>query len=419
MSLFERLWRNSFWKLLGDGSRGFQALALLILARFAGPAEFGSFALFQSVALLCAIGADLGINLTTTRLLAAHRGDARLGRRLLGLKLLAAPLWLLPIVVYAWIRPQDASGQALFGILCLANAAKNLFEYLGAVFSGLEIMQYESASKAIANGLTLMLGGIAVWMGAGIQGFAAALLLSYLIAFVIASLWCQRHCQIFPPSFDLAGFAILLEAFPIILLSAGLSSLNRWDLILLGWFGTPQTHIGWFGAAEKIIGLLAVAPALISMAGYPVLSDLHENDRRQFNALQLKFTAIPMIAGLVCAIALVAGAEIIIRAAFGDAFSPAAYPLRILAVGLLFTFPNYVLLNGLVASSRAWEGAGVAIGATGLNVMLNMVFIPRWGLAGAACVSTLTQAAIFTAAAWLNFHGQMQESPQPYARLTS
>lgn len=91
-------------------------------------------------------------------------------------------------------------------------------------------------------------------------------------------------------------------------------------------------------------------------------------------------------------------AEPAITAAFGPAFHAAGAPMRILFLALPVSLASIVIRQALLAGDRAHEAAWILACALALNVALNAVAIPTWGIAGAASVTLATDSFILTAA---------------------
>jgi len=106
----------------------------------------------------------------------------------------------------------------------------------------------------------------------------------------------------------------------------------------------------------------------------------------------------------------------IVTGLFGVTFQPASGVLQILAVGLLFVFPLFVLHAEAIAADegRALLRTGV-IGCT-VNIALNGALIPAYGMYGAAA-ATVTGELVSVAilAYWLRRRPGPSEPPVPPA----
>ena len=392
-----RLGRNSIWKAVGDGSRVFLALFLLLVARHYGPADFGAFSLLYAAIIFFSILADLGLNLLTTRQIAAHKADpGPYLKTFFTCKLAALPLWIVLPAIVCVSFPYPGVTWVLAALVAGSFAMRNLLEFFGAIFTGFELIQYEAALKLLAHALLLGSGFWVMARGLSLPWIGAAMLGSYLAAAVLEAFWCHRRWSLWPPAFHAHGLAILYsEALPLIIMGAGLALIIKWNTLILGFFGVPAAQIGLFGASEKIIAALDVLPMLIAAASYPVLSDLHKNDPAGFSSARRGFLKLFIFVGILAAAALILLSRPMIHVLYGDAYAGARPVLCFLACGLAAVFPNYMLFNVLVASGRSKEGARAILIACGANIALTLFMIPRWGIAGSALASSLAQGAFF------------------------
>ncbi len=396
--LVRRVRRNTVWKVIGDGSRGLLAVFLLLVARHYGPAAFGAFSLLYAAAIFFSLLADLGLNLLATRQIAAHKADpGPYLRTFLACKLIVFPLWIALPAAAGGLISYPGISLPLIAVLAASFAMRNLLEFFGAIFSGFEQIQYEAVLKFSAHIIMLGLGIWAMSRGLSLTWMASAMLGGYLTA-ACGAAWCHRKWRIFPLAFHPEGLRILYsEALPLIVMGAGLATLTKWNTVMLGVFGVPAAHIGWFSASEKIIAALDALPMLVTAASYPVLSDLHKNNPAGFAAAKTRLLQIFIGAGLLTAAAIALLSGPMIRVLYGASYAGARPSLCLLALGLAAAFPNYMLLNMLVATGRSADGARAALLACAANILLTLILIPIWGIAGSALASSLAQAVLFAA----------------------
>jgi O-antigen/teichoic acid export membrane protein len=81
----------------------------------------------------------------------------------------------------------------------------------------------------------------------------------------------------------------------------------------------------------------------------------------------------------------------------GPSYIPSQPLLRILSLTILFYFPNYFLTMTLVFLKKTVANAWVAATAMVFNVTANWFAIQRWGAAGAAWMTLVTEMLISAA----------------------
>ena len=181
----------------------------------------------------------------------------------------------------------------------------------------------------------------------------------------------------------------LALALPMIITALSSSLNGRLDTIMLAWY-RPSDIIGIYGTAVKIsIGIEFVIGAIKTIA-MPKIAEMyhsgrHEelNDTLDYAAKLVFWTTAPVTVVLI----LFAGP---IMGILGPEFTAGAPVLRIMALahfisassGMVGAFLN--MTGGQVAFSR------IVVAAVGVNVVLNLVLIPPYGMLGAATAAGVT-----------------------------
>jgi O-antigen/teichoic acid export membrane protein len=161
------------------------------------------------------------------------------------------------------------------------------------------------------------------------------------------------------------------------------------DILLIGIL-VGTTTSGIYHIASKVAGLLTIANVAANSILHPMVADLFA--RKDDKALQ---RVVVVGANLVFGLGIVSGAVLYFGAdyilpIFGEAYLAAAWPLRILTLGVILNLlsgPGLLLLNmtGHQRDSMYIMGTAAAV-----NVTLNMILIPPYGAAGAATATSVS-----------------------------
>lgn len=244
---------------------------------------------------------------------------------------------------------------------------------------------------------------------------AAALLLigSYLAAkaatLVVGLLWAASdRVKVAAWDRELAR-SYARFALPVAMTGALGLVLQYTDTLMLGFFWTAR-EVGLYGAAQKLSILASLLGAAVGTVLFPRFAQLHaagrhEKEARTFEQAEryLILLTVPVAAALV---ALPAQG---IHIAVGDRYVDAALPLRLLALAtVVMAFEQPMAARFLGRGQTRWLVHSAAFNA-GLNVLLNLWFIPTWGLgmgpAGAALATLLSTAASFLYLRWRTVQG--------------
>jgi len=162
--------------------------------------------------------------------------------------------------------------------------------------------------------------------------------------------------------------------------------LNSSDRLFLA-HSVSDTQIGYYDMAYKISSLLGVFMGPIYTAVTPLaLSIQHQSDAKaHFVVLARYLVAISLVAGLALGLFATEILIVLTRAAY----FPAATYVGVLCYAQIFvTFGNMLVVNEM-ANKRLWQmGVAQLIGA-GINLFLNAVLIPSYGILGASIATSI------------------------------
>lgn len=161
------------------------------------------------------------------------------------------------------------------------------------------------------------------------------------------------------------------------------------DTILLS-IMKGQAAVGIFQAPMRLMMTLDVLPLLISTAVYPTVCKAYYKARDEAKTILSESIRYLLMLGLPLAIALFFGAKDIIRLLFGVEFGDSALVLQILCLLIPVRFICHMMGTVLSASEKQTSRA-VATGISAvLNILLNVLLIPKYSYYGSAAASVLT-----------------------------
>lgn len=287
---------------------------------------------------------------------------------------LLRPGWF-PGIPFPLIALTSAVLPFQFMILLYQNTLLGMGE--AAAFNLFEVGNKIVTFALLATWLVLLHGGAAG---------AAVLFAGMAVLFGVASaLYCHRRVP-FRPVLDRDLLGEMLRYGARVYLSCLLAFLViRSDLLLVNYFlGTSQA--GVYSIAVQIADTLLLLPVTIGMILLPRVAGERSERQEEVTARVLRHTAL-MLFGLCLAAGILVGP--VVRLLYGESFSGAILATRLLLPGVLALGLNGVLMNhfggrGMPAITALAPAAGLV-----LNVALNVLVVPRYGLAGASVSSSL------------------------------
>ncbi len=304
----------------------------------------------------------------------------------------------IPICAGAWLiaRTGGASFAAAVLITGLLIPIGACAELIAAGVRGLgqiaRSLIGDMLVRPIVSGLVL-----AIAVAAGVVAGATQALGAYLVG-TIASLFVSRHFLLRTLSWSSAGAAARLRGFwarsaALVMTANGfLILLYSLDVLMLGALDSVAAS-GLYNVASKLAVLVIfIMNAGQSVAG-PMMARAYVNGRKaELQRVVSLFTLLSLLAALPIAAILAVGAPWLLRA-FGPEFPQAADALFVL-LGMqcvnVATGPVGLLL---AMTGRQAVLAWLLLAAVIVNVILNVVLIPRFGLMGAAWSSFIAHGA--------------------------
>jgi O-antigen/teichoic acid export membrane protein len=168
---------------------------------------------------------------------------------------------------------------------------------------------------------------------------------------------------------------------------------DKIDILLISKF-TDYSQVGYYNIGYGIYKASAIAFSFLLISGLTRVSYLS----RRHSAVKLffkKYSSSLILIGIIINIFLFFSSEYIIKIIYTDKFADSVLILRIVSfavVGLALNNLAGVTLNGL---GLYRENMYVTFTGLILNIILNLIFIPLYGIIAAAVISVFTEYFIF------------------------
>lgn len=369
---------------------GLTFLTTVLIIRYATPALYGDLA--KSLALI-AIGAtviDFGLNAVSVRNLGRGQRPEVVFANLLTTRLVLSLVVVLLLNFALYLLPTSyaQSIQSAFYLGSIAIIFQGIYTSCNALFQSRENYWYSTLATVVG---TVAGSGLTYYYLLHSPTLAHFLLATTFGYLVMAALSLTLvNLPFFRTKPTLQSITKLLKAATplgaILLASVAGSKL---DTLILGSYW-PSESVGHYAFAYRIFDVLLVFPVFLMNAVYPRLVRTNPSTARPLIKRILVFM---LIAGTSLGLLsyFLAPALVIIR----PDLSPAIHSLRLLSLGLPLFFLTAPLMWYLIAASQERLVLRLYLGATLLNLALNLLLIPSHGLTAAALITGLTELFIF------------------------
>lgn len=246
--------------------------------------------------------------------------------------------------------------------------------------------------------------------GHGVTGIFVGFAAGFLCTGGIATILAFREMDFaLNPNCDALreyGYSLLRFGAPSMLLILLTVGQYKIDILLVSYFQT-SAESGYYRAALQVAEFMWVISLAVEMVMIQTTAELWEDERHERITELLSRLLQYVIMGTVLLVigVFVLGDEFV-RFYFGTSYEASIRPLRILLPGVVGFAVARVVWPVLQAGGYLREVVTGTASATVGNVLLNVVLIPRYGIAGAAIATSTTYGAMglihITIARWVS-----------------
>lgn len=399
MGIFDRASRSPHQRIVVGVVSGFVntfvvsilgAIATHEMAIHFGPGDFGIFVTALAFGGVVASFTDLGLFQVLQRDIARDQTRApRLMSLVFGLRMTLSAIALpvataIALVIY---RHHSASLKIAIVIILLSLPLTAIQQILYAYFSATARLP-TVASIAIGQQIIFVsLVTLVIVFRLSIVDCVAATVTGSIASIGVSLLLVRREVHF--------GFAVDRREWLKMLVettSVGLSSIIGFfylnaDILLLSVM-VPSSQVGSYGIAYAVVSVFQAIPTTLSIAILPTI--VHTAEDKLKSVLNAALAYFAVAGALTAALGIVVGASVI-RLYAGPHFDSAVVPLQILSGAQIVLFMTQGLSSMMIARGRFRKlFLCNAIGLV-LNVALNLILIPSFGIRGSAAATTVCE----------------------------
>jgi len=380
-----------FAKLLAYGYR-------IIIARYFGPADYGLFSLGLAVFTIFSVIALLGFNNAIIHYIAyflSKKDDKRIkGVITFSFRFVIPFSVLLGVLLYLlsdFISVMFFHTAELGLILKLFSIALPFYSIMlvaGYVFVGFQEIRYRVYTDSILSNV-LKVGFLMVFVliGFGISGIVSSWILGNVGGAILAIYFLYK---VFPGMKDVKSTErkreMIFYSMPLFFSNIVLIVLSYTDILLLGYFPNIVIEsVGVYSASVSAAQLLNIIPMTLTTLFIPILTKLYEKKKiSSFKNMYRTVTKWAFLVNFPLLLMMLFFSDQIIVIFFGGDFASGNTSLVLLSLGYLFfslSLIPFQLLNSIKKTKPIFY---VTLFVLILSVAMSFIFIPMYGIEGAA-----------------------------------
>jgi len=412
----------------------FDIIIKRVFTWYLSPGDFGTYSLALTIISITGAVATLGLNDGVPRYIAYFIGRNE-EYKIHELITSAAIMGLITAVIAMLVSPVlfeslagegfDSQGKILsiIKIMIFAIPFTILLNVAVAVYRGFDRTNVNMYFYNIVRPMSLLIfASTAVFFGLSFHGIVLMDLFSMIFTFGIMSAYLTKK----PPfklklklKFSEPTKQLIRYSFPLLITATLLNIMTWTDTLMLGYFKSAEV-VGIYSAVYPLVGFLSIIIGPMGFVYVPVVSKLWGENRTELvGPIYRIMTKWCFLLTFPIFVLMFVYPESLLTKIYGAEYVSGAIVLRVLALGFItnsyFGF-NY---HTIMASGNSGLLMKCSLASAGMNVLLNLILIPQYGLVGAAIASSVSFSSIevfMTLKIWKNQN--MHPFTSAYRKLT-
>ncbi len=387
--------KNTVWLSISNfGGRLLKAVVIIYAARVLGTSSWGIFSYAVTLAGFFTLFVDPGINAMLMREGAKKSGDEQMSflSTTLYIKLALALLCVVFILLVGPYFTTLPGAKLLLPVVALIIVGDALREFFSSFIRAREKMELETGIFMFTNLAIVVIGFAVLVVSPTAIGFGWAYAAGTTIGAIAALVMLRPYL-----SKVLSGFSsklvlpILSSAWPFAVTGALGALLTNADILIISWLLTAS-DVGIYSSAIRIIQLLYLIPTVIvQYSVIPVFGRLAVKDKAKFREALERITTFIFAMSLPLAIGGAILGTRIMTLVFGGAYSSGGLSLTILMIAMIVDYPAAIISSAIFAFDHQ-KSLIVTSAIAGIsNVALDLILIPKFGIAGSAVATLIAQ----------------------------
>jgi len=364
------------------------------IARYVGPEEYGLLNYATAFVLVFAFLGALGLDSLAVRDMLRNPAsrDETLGT-LLALRLTGGLVMMLVTAgAMMLVAPQDPRAPTLILVISVAHLLLAT-DSIDCWFQANVASRYTVIARLASFFALSLVRIVLIVVQAPLVAFAVANLAESALLAVCMLVVYHRSGQ------KLARLKVCLaraktfcaEGWPLFVSALVVSITQRVDQVLLGDMAGYK-EVGAYAIAVRVIEATYILPAVIGTSVFPALVKSRDQDLRLYQLQVEKLCGTLLWLAFALSLPLSLFSSVLVRVLVGVEYEHAALPLAILAWMPMFVFFGLVRQRWLIAEDALAAALCLEIAACVINMVMNLLLIPRYGAAGAAMASLIAAA---------------------------
>ncbi len=393
---FKRVLKNTSYILIAQQlSKVINFVQVIILVRYLGKDNFGVWSVVQAIPSMLIVLAHMGSDSLLIRKIVRNKSIQEESlAQVLSIRLILSFFFISVVYVFTHLFQYEHDVKQLIFISSISLVIISYNQVIASVFRASENFIFAAVLKIVRSVVLLLLVCLVILFDLKLSGLVYGLLIAYLMITILCFSWYKKKYALKIKFFKFESYAMFLKSsFPFALLALAAPLFMQIDIILLSRISTFES-VAFYNAPYKIILFLSAVPFALNRALFPNLTKLYNNNKEKHFETFRKACKIIAFVGLPISIGTFFYADKIVYLLFSDQFTESIIPLKIMAIMLFFNYLRSIFNVTLYASNMEYPLTIIFALAIVLNIILDLILIPRWDYVGACVATLLSEVAI-------------------------
>lgn len=392
---FQKYFQNTGWMFLGRIFGLFISFFTTIyVVRYLGPENYGVLSYAVSFIGIFSFIASFGIDQVLYRELIKYpdKTNQYLGTAFF-IKLFFSSLAISLVIIFNYFLNK---GEFLISLSILIISFSFIFQSFNVIsyFFQAQVKSKTPVIISIIVSILINIGKVfVIFLNQGIIYLSLILLTESILNALFFIIVFNKEKNIFDWKFNWKiAKEITHDSWPFIFASAFTLIYTRIDQVMIQNMIDTKS-VGIYDAAVRLTEVWYMIPNILMASLFPAMINSKNNEQKYFKRIKLVFILMLTIS-ILLSIGNVLFSKLIIYTLYGKEFSGSVIILSIYSFSLIGTFLGLLMNNYLLSENNKVLIFLNSFIAMTLNIILNIILIPRIGMAGAAIATAISYSVV-------------------------
>lgn len=392
-----KIFKQASWLIIGQFlTKVISFFYTIFLAKSLGVEEFGLYIVAISYFSIISAFADFGFNRYLIREISIEKTNTnQLLWNTLILRLALASILFATFTTFLYSFDENQARVSLVLIALMAVLPQSIAMTFDAILISLKKLQLSAIMLFISTAVMSFFGWFLVSQNLGSIGAIAGLIFGQLIYALGFFLIVFLNIGIHIPKIHINIIKqVIKDSLPYGVLGILGLLYFRIDSIILSYL-RGSYEVGIYGASYRFLETIIFIPASFAVALFPNMAKLYSENLLDLKKLYFKSLKLMLILGLIFLLAYFFILPILIKFYLPN-YLPSIEVIKILALSIPFIFIATPGVQVLLSTDKYLKPViYFSIFTLLLNIILNLLFIPKYGYIAAAWVTVLSDIVSF------------------------